>query len=119
MLGLDLDGDGIVGPLVGQTQHIPVKGRTEQQGLPIALVRRTADDLLHLGDETHVEHAIGLVDHQNLHHIQMEVPAPAEIEQPSRRRDDDIDHIVLDLFHLPVVVDATDEHGDVEIGIFG
>jgi hypothetical protein len=40
-------------------------GRREEQGL--LLGRRQLEDSLQVGNEAHVEHAVGLVDHHDLH----------------------------------------------------
>ena len=44
-----------------------------------------------VGQETHVEHAVGFVEHQILEAAQLRVRLPEMIEQPSRRADDDVD----------------------------
>ena len=44
-----------------------------------------------VGQEAHVEHAIGFVEHEVLEAAQLRVRLPEMIEQPPRRPDDDVD----------------------------
>ena len=63
--------------------------RGEEQRLPIRRQRR--HDLLHVGPEAHVHHAIGFVQHQHLHPNEVGVAVPHVIHQPARRRHHDVD----------------------------
>ena len=77
--------------------HIPVSQGTdllrhrsrEQQGLA-AFPRDVLHDGFNIIDEPHVEHFIGFIQHQDLHHIQLDSPAPDMVQQSSRRTDDDL-----------------------------
>ncbi len=64
-------------------------GRGEQEGLP--LTRQQLHNALQRVDETEVEHAVGLVENQNLNVRQGEPPVVDQIEQASRGGDKDID----------------------------
>ncbi len=44
-----------------------------------------------VGQKSHVEHAIGFVEHEVLEAAQLRVRLPEMIEQPARRADDDVD----------------------------
>ncbi|OIQ66599.1 hypothetical protein GALL_518300 [mine drainage metagenome] len=48
------------------------------------------DDAAHVVDEAHVEHAVGLVEHQHLHRRQVEVALGVVVEQTARCGDDDV-----------------------------
>ena len=48
-------------------------------------------DLLHVGPEAHVEHAIGLVEHQRRKPVEVEAAVAHVVDEPSRRGDHDID----------------------------
>ena len=65
------------------------------------------------GNETHVEHAVGFVDHQNLDAGQQELAALGEIEQAPGRRDDDIG-AASDLGLLIAERHAADQQGDIQ-----
>ena len=54
----------------------------------------SADDALDIGDEAHVEHAVGLVDDQDLDVGQQDLAALEQIEQAARRGDQHVDAAV-------------------------
>ena len=66
-------------------------GRGEHQRLPLA--RQLGDDFADVGDEAHVEHAVGFVEHQEFDVAEAQRVGPHEIEQPARRSDEDIDAV--------------------------
>ncbi len=73
-------------------------------------------DAFDVGDETHVEHAVGFVDDQDLDAVQQELAALAVVEQATRRRDQ---HIGAAL-QLPVLLlkgNPADQKRDVELGM--
>ena len=74
---------------VGQTADFGRHRRTEEQRL--TTLRQEADDLLDIGDEAHVEHAVGLVDHQQAGVVQHQTAALEQVHQPTRRRDQHVD----------------------------
>jgi hypothetical protein len=49
---------------VGKLLDLVGEGGREQQAL--ALLRQHGEDALDVGDEAHVEHAVGFVEHQHL-----------------------------------------------------
>src|SRR5690554_2685093 len=118
-LGFDLDDGRIHCPLLGQVHHVIAEGGGEQQGLPVALARGLADDLPHLGNEAHVEHAVGLVEDQHLDQIQMHFATVAEVQQASRGGYQDVAVLALQLLELLVVIHATDEGHDVQPAVSG
>src|SRR3546814_15459426 len=52
-----------------------------------SLLGQLGADFLDIGDEPHVEHPIGLVDHEQIARGQEDVAAPEQVHQPPRRRD--------------------------------
>ena len=62
--------------------------------------RQQLDDALDVGNEAHVEHAVGLVDDQDLHGAHHQLAALEVVQQAARRGDQDIDATV----DLPVLV---------------
>ena len=62
--------------------------RREQQVLPLG--RQQREHAADVADETHVEHAIGLVEHEVANAAQVDVALVGVIEQPAGRRDDDV-----------------------------
>src|SRR5690606_1556264 len=90
VLRLDLDDGRVDRPLPCQVHHVVGKGGGEQQGLAIALHRGLADDLPNLRDEAHVEHAVGLVQHHHLDHVQMHFTALVEVQQAAGRGHQDV-----------------------------
>ncbi len=66
------------------------------------------------GDEAHVEHAIGLVDDEDLDAGHQELAALAMIEQPAGCRDQNVD-AAIELLLLIAERDAADEESHVEL----
>jgi hypothetical protein len=60
----DLDRQRIVQQPFGQAANVVRVGGGEQEILPF--LRQQLDDLADVVDEAHVEHAIGLIEHQHL-----------------------------------------------------
>ena len=114
MFRLDLDHGGIAGPLRGELQNKIGQGRAEEQGLALGLRRRGVDDAPHVRDEAHVEHAVGLVDDQHLHVVEVQDVPLVEIEEAAGRRDHQVDRLVDELFLLLVVVHAAEDRQRVE-----
>ena len=63
------------------------RGREEHR---LAVLRHAADDALDLRAEAHVEHAVGLVEDEDLDVVERDHLALDEILKPARRRDDDV-----------------------------
>ena len=53
--------------------------------------RQQVHDAAHVGPEAHVEHAVGLVEHQHLDLGEVHVAALMEVEQTARGRDEEVD----------------------------
>jgi hypothetical protein len=67
-----------------------------------------ADDAADVVDEAHVEHAVGFVQHQDLDVAQVDGLLLHVVEQPARRRDDDV-HAAAQVLDLRVDVDAAED----------
>ena len=105
--------------LLGELGDLGRHGRREEKGLPSE--RDQPADALDVGDEAHVEHAVGLVDHQDLDAGQQQLAAFEVVEQPARRCDQDVGP-ALELAILFVEGDAADQERDVEpvvLAVFG
>ena len=103
---------GRVAHQVGDLAHgLLVERRREQQRL--ALGRRLAHDAADGGQKAHVEHAVGLVEHQHLDLVQVTGPLLDQVDQTTRRGDQDV-AAVLERRGLGLVAHAAhDGHGDV------
>ena len=84
----DLNRQRIVQQALGERPDIVGIGRGEQQIL--ALGRQQLDDAPDVRNEAHVEHSIGLIEHQNLHLGQIHCALLGEIEQAARSRHQNI-----------------------------
>ena len=89
-------------------------GRREEQGL--AGERDELRDSLDIGDEAHVEHAVGLVDHEDFDAGHEKLAALAVVEQATGGADQHIG-ATLQLAVLFIEGDAADEEGNVELVI--
>jgi hypothetical protein len=75
----DFDQYGLFEHAVGQFFYLFRKGGREEQALP--LFGQQLDDARHVGNETHVEHAVRFVEHQGLHTAEVETFLFDQIEQ--------------------------------------
>jgi hypothetical protein len=85
---LDLDRHRIVKDLLRERRDGAGHGRGEQEGLPPG--RELLQDALDVRQEAHVQHAIGLVEHQHLEAVEPGVGHAHVVEQPAGRCDDDV-----------------------------
>ena len=63
------------------------RGREEER---LALGRQVLQDAADVGQEAHVEHAVGLVEDEDLEPLELRVGEPEVVEQTARRRDEDV-----------------------------
>src|SRR5690606_15789102 len=117
-LRLDLDAHRFVCPLLGEIDDVLRERRAEKQGLPMRVARYRAHDAFHLRDETHVEHAIGLVDDQVFDLIEIQILARHEVEQTSRCGDDGSVQGAGDVVQLALASHAAAPRDDSEAGAF-
>ena len=90
-----------------------VDGGGEQQRL--ALGRDLLDDRGDVGQKSHVEHAVGLVEHEHLDGGQVDDAALNQVHQAPRRGDEDVGAIAQ-LADLGAVGRAAEHGGDVVVG---
>ena len=111
----DLVEDGIAEVALHQAVDGAVEGRGEQEGL-VDASDEPAQHPLDLGHEAHVGHPVGLVEHEHVEVLDGELAAVAEIDQPTRGRDDDLAALAeLTGLTLDVraAVDRDDSHAEV------
>ncbi len=104
----DFDQRRLVQQAVGQCLDLVGERRREQQVL--ALRRQQLQHATNVVDEAHVEHAIGLVEHQYLHARQVDRALAGVVEQAARGRDQDV-HPATQAVDLRVDVDAAEHDG--------
>ena len=117
MIGLDLDGNRLVGPLLRQVDDVLGKGGGEQQGLAILLARGGAHDALDLGDKAHIQHPVRLVQHQYFHMVQVEIAATHEIQQAAGGRHHQVHHRGVQAIELLLVIHAADQGDHLQVGV--
>ncbi|MDQ0437607.1 cellobiose-specific phosphotransferase system component IIA [Kaistia dalseonensis] len=88
-LGRHLDPDRILQELARQLRDLGRHGGREQERLPI--LRQQRHDLHHVTDETHVEHAVRLVEDEMGHLVEAHDARLQVIEQTARRGDENVD----------------------------
>ena len=87
-LPLDVDRDRILEQLPGQPRDRWWHRGAEEQGLVAG--RNVAEDFLDLGQEAHVEHPVGLIEHEVLEARELGIRKPEVVEQPAWRGDDHV-----------------------------
>ena len=108
------DGDflGVAEEAVGQPLDLRRHGGREEQGLTQRRQRR--HDALDVGNEPHVEHAVGFVDHQDLDVIQQNAATLEVIEQAAGGGDQHVD-TALQCAFLVGEADAADQQCHIEL----
>ena len=99
---------GLVQRVRDDAEHLLAHGGAEEEVL--ALGRDGVDDALHVRPEAHVEHAVGLVEHERVDLVEQDVALAQHVEQAAGRGDEQVDALA-DLLGLRVVGNAA-EHGD-------
>ena len=82
------------------------RGREEER-LPLCGQQR--QDAADVVDEAHVQHAVGLVEHEEADFVQRDVTLPDEVQQPARGGDQQV-HAALQRIDLRALVDASEDH---------
>ena len=103
---------------VGELTDLVREGRGEQQVL--ALPRKQCEHLADVADESHVEHAIGLVEHQDLDAGEIDVALADVVEQASGGGHQDV-HWLAQGLDLGFDADAAEHHhaGDRQMASVG
>ena len=108
----DFDAFRVLQEAVGELLDFRRHGGREEQRL--ARERDQLGDALDIGDEAHVEHAVGFVDDEDFDAGHQELAALAMVEQAAGRADQHIG-AAFELAVLFVEGDAADQEGDVEL----
>ena len=103
----DFNGARIAQERGGQLSHLVRKRSGEEQVL--ALRRQQRKDPANVGDEPHVEHPVGLVEHQDLDLTQIHGLLPRMVEQASGRRNDDV-HAATQRIDLRLHANPAEDH---------
>jgi len=112
-LGRQLDEHGIVEKFHRGPPGQPVQGGAEEKALPPAGRRELPDDPLDVGKKSHVEQAVGLVDHQDTDVAQAQRSFLLEVEKAARRADQDVGPLAEDGLLL-LITDAAVKTADGE-----
>ena len=76
------------------------------------LLRHQGHDALDVGDEPHVEHAVGLIDHQDIDSRQYDLATLEMVEEPAGSGDQHVNAALQELFLVAEADPADDErHG--------
>ena len=115
----DFYGYRVAGPLGSESGNFTGQRRAEEQRLTLVFCRGAVDNLSHIGDKTHVEHPVSLVDDQHLDLFQGYVAAPLKVEQPPGRGDDNIHRIGGKLLSLLFIIHATEHGNGLKVRVLG
>ena len=80
--------DGIHGVGAGELGDGAVEGGAEEHRLPVR--RHAAEDPVDLRLEAHVEHPVGLVEHEHADVAELDRPALDQVEEPAGSGDEDV-----------------------------
>ena len=108
----DLDAGGVAHERLGVVEHVVVEGGREEQRL--ALIWAARHDLAHVGQEAHVEHAVGLVQHEHLDAGEVAGALLDEVDQTSGRGYEQVD-AALEGLALRLVGEPAHDDGDVVV----
>ncbi len=111
----DLDLDRVAQQRLGEGADLVGEGRGKKQVLPVRGQER--DDPLDVGQEAHVEHAIGFVQHQHRYLVEHHRLVLHMVEQAAGRRHQDL-HAAPQLGDLRVHVHAAVDHGAAKRHMF-
>ena len=114
----DLDPDGVFEEGACEVGDLCRHGRREEEVLPVC--RHQAHDPLHIGEEAHVEHAVGFIEDEVGEVAKVDEALRVQVEQASGRGDEDID-AAAQCIHLGADANtAEDDRGlDGEAGAVG
>jgi hypothetical protein len=111
----DLDGGWIAQDPRGQIPNLVRVCRGEQQILP--LLRQELDDAADGLDEPHVEHPVGFIEHEALYAAQVERALLRQIEQASRRGNEQITAL-FESINLRIDAHAAENNSGAHTNIF-
>ena len=98
---------------VGQVPDLVTEGGREQQTLLLA--GDPGQNFFHVMDEAHVQHAVGLVQHQHLHLRQVQKALLCQVQQATRGGNQHV-HTFFQLRDLGVHAHATKHHTRIDGG---
>ena len=101
------DSDGIAEEVARQTRHIARHGSREQQRLPFS--REGHEDTAHIANETHVEHAVCLVENEMLDSAEVDATLSHQVQQAPGRGNEDVD-ATRQRADLGCLADAAEDH---------
>ena len=115
----DLDGDGIAQDLVDEGADFLGHGGGKQQDL--AFRRQALEDLADVWQEAHVEHAVGLVEHEAFDVVEIEFALAEQVEQAAGTGDGELRALANAgdlrlLAHAAVDGDAAQAHVLAQLG---
>ena len=100
--------DGVVEQGVHQLGDLRGHGGGEQHGLLLA--GQPLEDLLHVVDEAHVQHPVGLVQHEDFQLVQLDEALLVQVHEPARSGHQDV-HPPAQGLHLGVLAHAAEDDG--------
>ena len=112
---IDFDVFRIHKQVEGQFFHFRRHGCGKEEGL--AFVRQAADDLSYIVDETHVKHAVGFVQDEDLDPVQTHETLTHQVQQATRAGDDNV-RAAVQGFHLAALADAAEDDGGFQTEAF-
>ncbi len=110
----DLDPHGVGEEAPGELHDALGHRGREQQVL--ALARQEPKHPSHVVDEAHVEHAVGLVEHEELDVAEVDVALPDQVQQPPGGGDQHV-HPALQHPHLRPLLHPAEDHGVVDLEV--
>ena len=106
-------------PRAREAHDLLVEGCAEEQRLTGARVGGLVDDPAHVGNEAHVEHAVGFVQYQHLDLLQVDVAPIDEVEQSAGRGDQQVERTGVDLVELLLEVHAAYHAVQADVHVLG
>lgn len=111
----DVDRDRVEQQAAGQFPDVRRERCGEEHRL--TLFRQRRNDFLQCGQETHVEHPVGFVEHEHLDVFKLDVALVHQVDQTTRCRDQHIDALTHRIDLAALIHAAVDESG-AELHVF-
>ena len=117
VFGFRFKGDRFDKPAVHQSQHLRLQRGAEKHGLAFACRRKFGDDAADIGDESHVQHTVRFINHENFRGRKIKMSAARIVNDPAGSPDENVDRIGKRVT-LSLMIHAAEDYEIVQRRVF-